>query len=236
MNSHTALAKKICTTFLNHDNTVKLELKTQYYIIVILLILVSSQEIVNSAFAQIGKPWMLGLESPSTQFKSGVKAEYVICQPNYFTLIIKLEDNSPACVKQETAKILVERGWGTWIGTSVQQNIPILSNSVKIRDINFTLNYDIAGNGKILDANMDTQSKSLILSLETTSNGTLTVSIPKALLDATKNDRGMGGFTVLKDMQETAFAQIRDMMNERTFSIPFTNGTQTIEIIAYHLI
>lgn len=204
-------------------------------IFVIFLILVSSQAITNSAFAQIGKPMILRLESPSIQFQSGVKAEYVICQPNYFTLVIKLEDNSPACVKPETSPILVQRGWGTWIGTSVQQNIPILSNSINIRDINFTLNYDIVGIGKILDANMDKQSKSLILSLETTSNGTLTVSIPRALLDVTKNDRGMGGFIMLADGQVTSFTQIRDMVTERTFSIPFTNGTQKIEIIAYQL-
>ena len=98
-----------------------------------------------------------------------------------------MEDNSPACVKPETSPILVQRGWGTWIGTSVQQNILILSNSTKIKDVNFTLNYDIAGNAKILDASMDTQAKSLMLSLQTSSKGTLTVSIPKALLDVKKS-------------------------------------------------
>ncbi len=210
-------------------------MKTLHYFIIITLVLVVLV-INHTAFAQIGKPMTLGLDPPFMQFQSGVKAEYVICQSNYFTLVIKLEDNSPACVKPKTAPILVQRGWGTWIGTSKQQNIPILSNSTKIGGTDFTLNYDIAGNGKILDANMDTQSKSLILSLKTSSNGTLTVSIPKALLDAKKNDRGMGGFIMLKDGQETSFTQIRDMMTERTFSIPFTNGTQKIDIIAYQLI
>ena len=209
-------------------------MKTLHLFIIITFVL-ATIVISHTAFAQIGKPMTLGLDSPFMQFQSGVKAEYVICRPNYFTLVIKLKDNSPACVKPETAPILVQRGWGAWIGTSVQQNIPILSNSINIRDINFTLNYDIVGIGKILDANMDKQSKSLILSLETTSNGTLTVSIPRALLDVTKNDRGMGGFIMLADGQVTSFTQIRDMVTERTFSIPFTNGTQKIEIIAYQL-
>lgn len=201
-----------------------------------LLILVSSQVISNSASAQIGKPFDIRIESPSVQFQSGVKAQYVICQPNYFTLVIKLEDNSPVCVTPETASILAERGWGTWIGTSVQQNIPILSDSMKIKNTNFTINYDITGNGKVLDANMDLQSKSLIVSLDTTNNGTLIISIPRALLDVTKNDRGMGGFYMLADGKETTFTQIRALTTDRTFSIPFTNGTHVIEIIGTQLI
>jgi len=69
-------------------------------IIALLMILVSSQAISNLVFAQIGKPFDLRIEPPLKQFQSGVKASYVICQPNYFTLVIKLEDNSPACVTQ----------------------------------------------------------------------------------------------------------------------------------------
>jgi hypothetical protein len=205
-------------------------------IIVLLMILVSSQAISNLVFAQIGKPFDMRIEPPLTQFKSGVKASYVMCQSNYFTLVIKSEDNSPACVKLETAQKLVERGWGTWIGTSMQQNIPILSNSIKIENSNFTINYDISGNGTVLGANMDQPSKSLILSLETIGNGTLTVSIPRALLDIKKNERGIGGFYMIEDGKETSFTQIRAVTTDRTFSIPFVNGTQKIQIIATQLI
>lgn len=208
-------------------------MKTLHLVITLVLLVLI---IDNSASAQIGKPFDMKIESPSMQFQSGVKAQYVMCQPNYRTLVIKIEDNSPACVKPETAPILVERGWGIWVGTSIQQTIPLLSNSMKIKNSNFTIDYDIMGNGKVLDANMDLQSKSLILSLETTTNGTLTVSIPRALLDVTKNNRGMGGFYMISDGKETTFTQIRALTTDRTFSIPFTNGTHEIEIIATQLI
>jgi hypothetical protein len=118
----------------------------------------------------------------------------------------------------------------------MQQNIPILSNSIKIENSNFTINYDISGNGTVLGANMDPPSKSLILSLETTSNGTLTVSIPRALLDIKENERGIGGFHMIADGKETSFTQVRAVTTDRTFSIPFVNGTQKIQIIATQLI
>lgn len=48
--------------------------------------------------------------SPLMQIKSGIAAKDVRCENN-LQLIIKAEDGSPACVKPNTANILVERGW-----------------------------------------------------------------------------------------------------------------------------
>src|SRR5690348_8509026 len=80
----------------------------------------------NTVFAEIGKPWMLGLASPLKQFESGVKVQDVKCQPYYFTLIIKSEDGSPKCVKSDTAQKLIERGWATTLhGIDAFPNPPI---------------------------------------------------------------------------------------------------------------
>ena len=49
--------------------------------------------------------------SPLKAFKSGVTIENIICKEG-FDLIEKKTDNSPACVKPQTAQKLVERGWG----------------------------------------------------------------------------------------------------------------------------
>src|SRR2546427_5075686 len=48
--------------------------------------------------------------SPLKQFQSGISANNIICKEG-LQLIIKETDGSPACVKSETSKILVERGW-----------------------------------------------------------------------------------------------------------------------------
>lgn len=80
---------------------------------VIIAILVMTSGICGAVFAQIGPAWVLGIPPPLKQFNSGIKAEDVKCQPNYFpVLIIKIDNGSPACVNPHTANILIERGWG----------------------------------------------------------------------------------------------------------------------------
>lgn len=47
---------------------------------------------------------------PLEQVKSGVHAKDVQCKQG-FTLVIKAEDGSPACVYPQIAQILIQRGW-----------------------------------------------------------------------------------------------------------------------------
>lgn len=49
--------------------------------------------------------------SPLKQFKLGIPIESVQCNQG-FQLILKREDASPACVKPDTARKLIERDWG----------------------------------------------------------------------------------------------------------------------------
>lgn len=66
--------------------------------------------------------------SPLKQFKSGIAANDVKCVQG-FQLVIKSEDNSPACVKLQTAQKLVERGWG-WAMQPIDSLKPLLPNRI----------------------------------------------------------------------------------------------------------
>ncbi|MDE1770156.1 MAG: hypothetical protein KGI28_06350 [Thaumarchaeota archaeon] len=48
--------------------------------------------------------------SPLKQFQSGVAAKSVQCQSG-FSLVLKAEDSSPACVHSSSVQILIQRGW-----------------------------------------------------------------------------------------------------------------------------
>lgn len=48
--------------------------------------------------------------TPLSQFKSGILTKDVTCKQE-LQLIIKAEDGSPACVRLNTAQILIEHGW-----------------------------------------------------------------------------------------------------------------------------
>jgi hypothetical protein len=64
------------------------------------------------------------VSNPLTQFKSGIAAKDVTCDQGLL-LIFKTSDGSPACVKPDTAKVLVERGWAA--------NVPQL-NSIGLEE------------------------------------------------------------------------------------------------------
>jgi hypothetical protein len=59
----------------------------------------------------------LSLLPPLKQLKSGISPGQFSCLQG-LTLVIKLEDNSPACVKSATIPKLVARGWTTAISYS----------------------------------------------------------------------------------------------------------------------
>jgi plastocyanin len=67
--------------------------------------------------------------SPLQQFKSGVTLDHIVCKSN-FQLIVKMEDQSPACVKSQTVQKLVERGWAmtTLPNISTNTNLSTLSS------------------------------------------------------------------------------------------------------------
>lgn len=182
----------------------------------------------------IGTPFKSTQGLPLKQFKSGIAAKDVICRQG-LQLIFKFEDSSPACVTKQTVQTLVERWWGMYV-PAVTEHIPILSNSIMVRNTNSTINYDISGSNKLLDAKMDSQSKSLILSLKSASNGTLVVSIPRVLLDAKTNDGQDDQFIVLEDGQEINYNQINSTIMDRTLSIQFQSNAPSIEIIAIQIV
>lgn len=54
---------------------------------------------------------------PLRQFKSGIPLSNIQCAQD-LSLVIKAEDGSPACVMQKDLDKLIERGWGTVVGTT----------------------------------------------------------------------------------------------------------------------
>ena len=59
---------------------------------------------------------------PLKQISNGVAPENVTCSEN-FSLIIKITNNSPACVNHSSVDKLIQRGWGSIIGFDVNTTI-----------------------------------------------------------------------------------------------------------------
>ena len=77
-----------------------------------------------------------------------------------------------------------------------------------------------------------TVSKSLVVTILTTGDGTLTMTMPRSIIDAKKTDGTDDTYFVLNDGQENdQFQETQNTATARTLQIPFTDGTSQIEII-----
>jgi len=89
--------------------------------------------------------------------------------------------------------------------------------------------YKITG-GQILKIIPDTDSISLIIQIETFSDGNLLITLPKTVIDTSEGD-----FFVLVDGEETIF-YAEQTPDSWTLRIPFYNGSEEIEIIGTFVI
>jgi predicted secreted protein with PEFG-CTERM motif len=137
-----------------------------------------------------------------------------------------------------TYSVLVEYGSQDRTATTTFQFsgslVTKVPSTIPVDGTNLSVSYTIT-NGKVLDIKADTPSKSLIVSIQTTGDGVLTITLPRALIDAQVNGQD-DQFFVLNDGQEASFQEINKTSTDRTLSIPFTDGTQQIEIIGTQIV
>ena len=91
------------------------------------------------------------------------------------------------------------------------------------------IGYEITG-AKLLGIIPDADANSLIISIDAMDDGSITLTIPRSVLDATFPDGGDDDFFILVDGEEVDFDEIKSS-TDRTITIEFPAGTEQIEII-----
>ena len=91
----------------------------------------------------------------------------------------------------------------------------------------YDVSYTMDG-GTVKDIAVDTQNLVLLISVETTGDGTLTITLPRSLIDAKIGDQD-DQFFVLADGELIDFEESKTD-TDRTLKIPFTYGIETIDI------
>jgi predicted secreted protein with PEFG-CTERM motif len=97
----------------------------------------------------------------------------------------------------------------------------------------YTVGYNIIG-GSVLSITADVDANSLIIEISTTSDGELTIILPRALIDAKLNGDD-DEFFVLVDAEEVDFDETKTS-SDRTLTIAFLDGSEEIEIIGTFVI
>jgi len=108
-----------------------------------------------------------------------------------------------------------------------------LKEPVEVQGTDFKLTYAISG-GKINQVIPDLDEKSLMVEIESVSNGTLVIKLPREVIDA-KFAGEDDSFIVLLDGLDVDFDE-STTGNERTLTIQYPEGTEDIEIIGTYVI
>jgi predicted secreted protein with PEFG-CTERM motif len=122
---------------------------------------------------------------------------------------------------------------------SFQSSVTPVSNMFQVKDPNsqqtFDVNYTING-GTVKGMTIDVQSISLIVSVNSTSDGSITLHIPRTLVDAKTSAGQDDAFIILIDGAEVKSQSESANTNYRTLTIPFLQGDQDIEIIGTQIV
>jgi predicted secreted protein with PEFG-CTERM motif len=125
-----------------------------------------------------------------------------------------------------SAETSFEFGGSTVIPTKVPSTVT--DKTVSVQGSNDLIGYEITG-GKLLGITPSVEDNSLIISIDATSDGSLTLTIPRSVLDALI-DGVDDDFFVLVDGEEVNFEETTSS-TDRILTIAFPAGAEEIEII-----
>ena len=222
--------QNISITLRNDNNPVSVFGKYQIYLIDVKPYPVSSSAIKLDdyiAFLKITKT-DTGMLSPLKQFRSGIIINEILCQNDLHVLTAR-PNGKIACVSELTAERL---GWKIINPDLHDTSVFEVSKADDVFDVEYSIN-----GGMIQDMTFDTGANSLMIEIDSSSVGILTVEIPRDLLDVKsdycppKSDNPPDDrFFVLLDGEEIMFDEISTTNQTRTLKMHFLPYTSKIEI------
>lgn len=108
------------------------------------------------------------------------------------------------------------------------------SSSVMVQNTNITIPYTIV-NGKVNSITIDTYMRSLIISLQTSGNGALSINLPRILIDSKGANQTDLDFVVTSDGKAPSFEETRNATS-RDLVIPFETNMTQIRIIGTQIV
>ena len=115
----------------------------------------------------------------------------------------------------------------------LETSSPVISGTLTVADSVKSVGYEITG-GELLSITPNVESSSLILTLDNTEDGSITLTLPRTIFDAVENGKDSEVF-VFVDRNEVNFVE-STTTGDRTITILFPEGTQSIEIIGTFVI
>ncbi len=138
-----------------------------------------------------------------------------------------------------TVKVLYASNVTQQTRFTFQSTPTITSNVFQLKDPNsqqtFNVNYTISG-GTLKTMTIDARSLSVIASVNSTSDGTITLQLPRVLIDAKTNSGQDDAFIILIDGAEVKPQSESSDNTFRNITVQFLKGDQDIEIIGTQIV
>lgn len=118
------------------------------------------------------------------------------------------------------------------------QSSSIASNSsinLRLGNKAYPIKYQITG-GKLDGLSAERDNTTLIANVSSTSNGKLTIELPRNVIDSQKQGNVDDNFAVFEDGQYVVGNEIRTTAHARTLMVGFDNGTSVIEITGTRIV
>lgn len=109
------------------------------------------------------------------------------------------------------------------------------SINFKIGNKAYPIKYQITG-GMLAGISAEKDNTTLLVNVSATSNGKLTIELPRNVIDSKKQGNVDDNFAVFEDGQYSVDDEIRTNTQSRTLMIGFDNGTSVIEITGTHIV
>ncbi|MXX21492.1 MAG: ABC transporter substrate-binding protein [Cenarchaeum sp. SB0661_bin_35] len=85
--------------------------------------------------------------------------------------------------------------------------------------------------GDVSAMSTNPQENTLIINMDATKDGSLTITLPRALIDSKLADEADDSFFVLVDGKEAGYVETESTSDSRTIQIEFVGGSETVEVI-----
>jgi hypothetical protein len=108
-------------------------------------------------------------------------------------------------------------------------------STIQVYGVDDMIEYDIDG-AKLIYIIPDENSFSLLVNIDTTKDGQITLNLPRELIDAKKQNDQDETFIILIDGMEVLHDELSTDSKYRKISIDFEHGDSEIEIIGTHLL
>ena len=132
------------------------------------------------------------------------------------------------CMVHPWMEGIVNVGTAEVTTTSTPEPELISEKPTEESQVSVTLDHEISG-GQVTSMTADGSQNSVIVEIDSTDDGQITITLPRDVVDATVGDED-DEFFVLVDNEEVTFEETKTS-TDRTLTVEFPAGAETIEII-----